>query len=543
MSGIRISALAVMLLQAVASGKQASVEDQAALASRAMQLQGAGDYSGAAAVYRELLKLDPNQVATHVNLGVVLVNSGHYDEALVEYAAAEKLLPGDPRILLNTALAYEKSGRIKEAGTRFEALHSSLPQDSKITMLLADCNLQMGEDTRVIELLLPLRAQTPDDLGIAYMLGMAYLRTQQTEEGQKLLNQILRNGDSAESRFLLGIGMFESHDYPAAVKQLQSAIELNSSLPGLQSFYGLALLNTGDPDAAAVAFRKELATNANDYAANLGLGQILLVRKQLSDAVPMFQRALLLRPGSAEAEVGMAQCLSKSGHLQEARPYAEEAARVLPTSRDAHAALLQIYSGLRLKAQADRENHIIQSLMAASAAEAGGPKRDETAPDFDLPKLTSGKRVHLSDYAGKSPVVLVFGSYSCPNFRASAQSLAGMQQRYGKRVAFLLVYIREAHSTDKWQSTRNEREGVNLPPAANMAEKEDHASMCSRKLHLNFPAVVDTMDGATETAYNAWPSRAFIISEDRRVLYSTRLTELEFHADEMELVLRQLSGE
>jgi hypothetical protein len=117
-----------------------------------------------------------------------------------------------------------------------------------------------------------------------------------------------------------------------------------------------------------------------------------------------------------------------------------------------------------------------------------------------------------------------------------------MRERYGSRVNFLLVYIREAHSNDRWQSTRNERAGVNLPPAATMTEKEDHAKMCSRKLHLNFPAVVDKMDGSVETAYNAWPSRAFVLGADRRVLYSTRLTELDFHADEMESVLRNVSA-
>jgi tetratricopeptide (TPR) repeat protein len=459
----------------------ASAQDVPALAAKAVQMQTSGDYAGATEAYRELLKIDPNDVATHVNLGVVLVKTGHYDEAISEYEAAEKLLPGDPRIALNIALAYEKSGRIQKAAERFEALHASTPDSAQVTMLLADCNLQLGNDKRVIALLDPLHAQTPDDPGIAYMLGMALLRDHQTEAGGKMLDLILRNGDTAESRFLLGVRMFESQDYPAAVKQFGQAIALNPNLPGLQAYYGSALLNTGDPDAATAAFEKELQTDPNSYTAHVGLAQIFEARRQFAEAAPHFQKAQLLRPQAA-----------------------------------------------------------ISHLATAHAPEEP-PKLNSAAPDFELPEAGSGRKVHLAALAASKPTVLVFGSYSCPNFRSSADALTAMRQRYGSSINFLLVYIREAHSTDEWQSTRNTRDAVTVAPAANMAEKEDHAAMCSRKLHLTFPAVVDTMDGAAENAYHAWPSRAFVIGSDRRILYSTRLTELDFHPDEMDSLLRQLS--
>jgi len=59
---------------------------------------------------------------------------------------------------------------------------------------------------------------------------------------------------------------------------IAGAIELNPSLPGLQGLYGQALLNTGDPDAAADAFQKELVSDPNHFEANLYLAQILLAR-------------------------------------------------------------------------------------------------------------------------------------------------------------------------------------------------------------------------------------------------------------------------
>ncbi len=80
-------------------------------------------------------------------------------------------------------------------------------------------------------------------------------------------------------------------------------------------------------------------------------------------------------------------------------------------------------------------------------------------------------------------------------------------------------------------------ECLSLAPSLTMQDKENHAAMCTRKLHLEFPALVDRMDGSVEAAYAAWPSRAFVIGPDGLVRYSTRLTQLDFHAEEMERAL------
>jgi tetratricopeptide (TPR) repeat protein len=233
-----------------------AADDPQTLIRRAVEAQQAADYQTAAENYRAALRIRPDDVATHVNLGVVLVKLAQFDEAIREYRAAEKLLPGDPRIALNLALAYEKSGRVSQAAEQFEAMHSASPQDKKIAILLADCDLQLGQDTRVIELLRPLEAEDSADPAVAYMLGMAFLHQHNLQNGQMYLDKILRRGDTAEARFLLGARMFESGDYPAAANELAAAIELNPHLPELQSYYGQALLNTGILTQLSQHFKK-----------------------------------------------------------------------------------------------------------------------------------------------------------------------------------------------------------------------------------------------------------------------------------------------
>jgi Flp pilus assembly protein TadD/peroxiredoxin len=464
----------------------------------ALELQRAGDLAGAVQGYRDFLAVHPNEVAIHSNLGVLLVRLGRFDEAITEYRKALDLQPGNDAITLNLGLAYYKSGRIPEAAQDFSKARETAPDSRQIALLLADCNLRMGQNEKVIALLTPIEKQDSNDLAIAYLLGTALIRDSRVEEGQQRVDRILRNGDSAEARFLLGSQMFAAGNFPAALKQLASATELNPNLPGLESLYGQALLNTGDPDAAIGAFQKELASNPNDFAANLYLADIFIARRKWAEAEPLLASALRVRPDSAAVRQDLAKLTARNERLGD-------------------------------KPSNDQPNG------------SGGPRPGDLAPEFSATKVGSGERVTLAQLRGGGPVLLVFGSYTCPNFRTAAGNLNGLYAKYKRQIPFYLIYIREAHSTSDWQSTRNEREGVILRAAANMTERQERASMCVRKLHVGFPALLDDMSGAAEKAYSAWPSKAYLVDRNGRIVVGTGLSELDFKPDQLEAAIRKAS--
>jgi tetratricopeptide (TPR) repeat protein len=469
-----------------------------AVLQHATELQQAGDLSGAVKGYRDFLALRPNEVAAHSNLGVLLSRLGRFDEAIAEYKKALELEPGNASVTLNLGLAYYKSERIPEATQEFSKARQMAPDNLQITLLLADCQLRMGQNEKVIALLRPIEQQDPNDLAIAYLLGTALIRDNRIEEGQQYVDRILRNGDSAEARFLLGSQMFAAGDFPSAVNQFARAIELNPSLPGLQSFYGQALLNTGDPDAAASAFQKELASNPSDFAATLYLAEIFIARKKWGDAEPLLTRALRIRPDS----VAVRKDLEKL---------------------------------------AARDEKLGTERIAEQPNVERGPRPGDQAPEFSLNKRASGERVTLSSLRQAGPVLLVFGSYTCPNFRAAAGTLNALYAKYKGQLSFVLIYIREAHSTADWQSTRNEREGIILRPAANMSEQQEHANICMRKLHIEFPTLLDNMSGDAAKAYAAWPSKAYLVDSHGQIVFATGLSELDFEPDQLESAIRKAS--
>jgi hypothetical protein len=96
-----------------------------------------------------------------------------------------------------------------------------------------------------------------------------------------------------------------------------------------------------------------------------------------------------------------------------------------------------------------------------------------------------------------------------------------MAEEFKGRVQFLLIYIREAHATDGWQVPANERDGVLLPSAKSLEEKEDHADACVRKLDIRFPTLVDNMKNETELAYHGWPDRLYLVGKDGTIQFKS----------------------
>ena len=451
---------------------------------RAVQLHQAGDLAGAIREYQACIAAEPNRVEARSNLGAVLVKQGRYQDAIDQYRAALKVAPVDlaPRLRFNLALAYYKSFQILEAAAEFESLHRAQPADLNLALLLADCRLRTGEFQNAIDLLTPFDAFEPDQPALDYILGMALIRTGRVPEGQRRVDRILRQGDSAEGRFLLGAALFTAGNYPGAVTELARAAALNPAVPSLQSYYGQALLFTGDADGAAEAFRKELAANPNDFDALFHLASILAHRGKPAEARPLLERAVLARPGSAEARDALAH-----GFPEVQRDTADP------------------------------------GIAAGSLAPAIGT--------LDLRHLAK-------------PIVLVFGSYTCPKLRASAAELKRLAAEFRDRVDFRLVYIREAHAEggaeSQWQSTINIKEGISLAPAHTLPEKQANAELCLRRLDLPFPAVVDGMDGAAETAWQAWPSRLYLVGGDGKVAFGSRLGELDFRPGDLDAAIRAI---
>ncbi len=106
-----------------------------------------------------------------------------------------------------------------------------------------------------------------------------------------------------------------------------------------------------------------------------------------------------------------------------------------------------------------------------------------------------------------------------------------------------MVYIREAHPSDAWQSASNVRDGVILASPKDLGERSALAQTCTTALAVEFTAVVDELDDRTDEAYTAWPERLVLVGRDGRIRWLSRPGPFGFEPAELEQQLEQLSLE
>jgi peroxiredoxin len=173
-------------------------------------------------------------------------------------------------------------------------------------------------------------------------------------------------------------------------------------------------------------------------------------------------------------------------------------------------------------------------------ARAGTVHLGDPAPDFNLTTLDKTGTIRLSELNQKQPVVMIFGSYTWPPFRREVPALNKLYDQYQNKVAFLVVYITEAHPSDVWQMQSNIKDKVVFATPKNEEERAFIAGACVRKLGIKFPAVLDEFGNSTETAYTGWPDRIYLIDQTGHVAYKSKPGPFGFKADELSAALAKL---
>jgi thiol-disulfide isomerase/thioredoxin len=133
------------------------------------------------------------------------------------------------------------------------------------------------------------------------------------------------------------------------------------------------------------------------------------------------------------------------------------------------------------------------------------PGPGDPVPAFDIELLDGGRLT--STTLGPRPLLLVFGSLTCPVTESSGPVLNRLHARFGNRVRFVMVNTREAHP------------GQLIPQPRSLDEKRAHAA--SLRAHHRFPfeVAVDGIDGAFHRAMSPKPNSAYLIGPDGVIAY------------------------
>ena len=349
---MRRAALVLLLASGIAALWADTAEGRLREANAALQ---SGDLTTAIRLYRDFLKDYPDAAEIRSNLGAALVRDGQFAAAIDEYDQALRKLPNNPQVRMNLALAYYKLGRLPEAVPHLEVLHKLQPLELKPALLLADCLLETNQPAKAVEVLAPLQEEYPDDHALIYELGMALLKDNRTQQAQLLLDRILRDGESAESAFLLGQSELLRNDLVAAAGHLARAIQLNPKMPWVHTLYGQTLRSAGKSEEAALQFTEELKVNPYDFTANTEIAALQRQDGKLDGALAHNALALQVRPADPGALYQRASIHLSQGLYAQARQELEQLIRDYPSFSEAHAALATAYYRLKRNVDGDQQ--------------------------------------------------------------------------------------------------------------------------------------------------------------------------------------------
>lgn len=110
-----------------------------------------------------------------------------------------------------------------------------------------------------------------------------------------------------------------------------------------------------------------------------------------------------------------------------------------------------------------------------------------------------------------------------------------MYETYKDRVAFYVVYIREAHPIDGHLPM----EFGMIEDPITAVERLKVARRCVEDLKIPIPALVDKMDDAVNTTYHAWPERLYLVGKDGKLAYVGGPGPFQFEPDELSQAIRK----
>ncbi len=134
------------------------------------------------------------------------------------------------------------------------------------------------------------------------------------------------------------------------------------------------------------------------------------------------------------------------------------------------------------------------------------PKAGEVFPNFDL-TTTAGIQIKKNDYVGNKPLLLIFGSLTCPMTASAIPSLKRLHSKYGDKVEFVMLNVREAHP------------GERIPQPETIARKMENA--IKLKQHFDMPWIVasDDINGTLHRSLDTKPNAAFLMDTNGNIVF------------------------
>jgi predicted Zn-dependent protease len=186
--------------------------------------------------------------------------------------------------------------------------------------LLAQGDGRFEDATRILE---PLQAKEPNVVGVARILGEAWLQQENYQKALPPLRKAVElSPESSFDHYRLGQALLHTGDIESAKRETETAIAtsslVNLAYVGvLHSYMAEIRLKMGDEEGSLKELEVAVRLAPDDYGTNLNLGKLLGAGK-VSAGLPYLKKAAKLHPDSLEPHQLLADAYAQLGRETEA---------------------------------------------------------------------------------------------------------------------------------------------------------------------------------------------------------------------------------
>lgn len=311
-----------------------------------------GEYVDASANFKQALKLDMKNAATHNLNAIAQYEQRKIEDAIYEFKQAELFAKEKDNYVqqfaagMNLVIIYASKSRFMEAHQKIEEMERSFHQSDKQSS--AYINLQavksfllalQERDAPAKEIANGLQKSRASEIPLYATLALIScdLKDGNSKEAIVRLRKLLHAGPPSSYVLVqLALAYIAEGNFDEAVEYVQQALQVAPSNLMAKAVLAKALIKKKNYSGAIPLLKECIARNPKDLSLRIELAQAQIANGEDEFAELTYEKALKVFPESAEPQIGLARISLRNDNFKQAERFARDAILVEPNSNEAH---------------------------------------------------------------------------------------------------------------------------------------------------------------------------------------------------------------
>ena len=300
-----------------------------------------------------------------------LLEAGKIDAAINALTAISLSESNEPRISHLLGLAYYQKAdyerAVKHLAIAVKRASEGSRQYKQGVQMLGLSHYLLGHITEAIPYLEQVRNWAPDNVEMAYTLGVSYIQIHNPDRARESFARMFSVSPGSASAYLINAQMMIRHKFEEfAEKELQKAIELDPKLPQASFLLGEMAIYKANLEQGVELLKREIMINPGFAMAYYMLGEAYTRQLKWDEAVAPLQKSIWLNPFFSGPYIVLGKVYLKKRELSNAESMLRRGVKMDPNNFSAHHLLAQVLQQSNKAEEAKREFELADKLRTSS---------------------------------------------------------------------------------------------------------------------------------------------------------------------------------